>query len=158
MKIDCDRGLTLVELLMSLLIVGLIFVSLITASLGIKVTNVMAKHRVQAIEVARGQVELLKATAFSAIVDSVAIVAYDAGPDGIWSTTDDAKGTLAVAVADLGDFDGDGNTSETAVDVNGDTVNDTAAAKPVRVTFTWTESVVGLSRNVTVTIDTLIAA
>lgn len=143
---------------MSFLIVGLFFVSLITAFMAVKLTNVMAKHRVQAIQVARGQVELLKATAFAAITNSVAVAAYDAGPDGIWSTADDFTGTLTVTVADLADFDGDGNTAETAVDINGDNINDPTAARPVRVTFTWAESVVGLTRNMTVTIDTLIAA
>lgn len=126
--------------------------------MAVKLTNVMAKHRVQAIQVARGQVELLKATAFAAIANSVSVVAYDAGPDGIWGNADDFTGTLTVTVADLADFDADGNTAETAVDVNGDNVNDATAARPVRVTFTWAESVVGITRNMTVTIDTLIAA
>ncbi|MCG3177095.1 MAG: hypothetical protein MOGMAGMI_02061 [Candidatus Omnitrophica bacterium] len=143
---------------MSFLIVGLFFVSLITAFMAVKMTNTMAKHRVQAIQVARGQVELLKATAFGAIANAVNVAAYDAGPDGIWGNADDFTGTLTVTVRDVADFDGDGNTAETAVDIDGDNVNDATAALPVRVTFTWAESVLGLTRNMTVTIDTLIAA
>ncbi len=158
-------GFTLIEALVAMGAIGVLCGSLTLAYLGVKSIQRMTLHRFQALQLARSQMELLKATPFVNIVNSTQNnMSFDAGPDGNYGTTDDLKGTLTVQVQDWLDMDNDCASNsvncrtETSIDIDGDGVNDPAAAKPVRVLFTWTEKLLGQSRTMTVFMDSLIAA
>ncbi|MGH7198096.1 MAG: prepilin-type N-terminal cleavage/methylation domain-containing protein [Candidatus Omnitrophota bacterium] len=153
-----SRGMTLVEVLVALVLTLILFSSLLASILTIRSLSALTRHKMQATQVVRGQMEALKITAFDDIDDSSVAAPYDAGEDGVFGTADDLQGTLSVTVQDFLDMDGDGDAAETAIDLDGDAVNDTAFAKPVRVTFTWTQFVVGQSQVYSVSADTLIAA
>ena len=154
-----NSGFTLVEVMVTtgvsvLLLTG--FLGSVTVS---KSLNALSRHQMQALQVVKSQMELLKATAFSNIADSSAAnTTYDAGVDGTFGTADDLTGTLTVTRGDFLDMDADGNTAETAIDINGDGTNDTAYAVPVRVAFTWTQNIIGTSKSFTVSADTLLSA
>ena len=152
-------GFTLVEVLVAVGIAVALFASLAAAFLSVKSIAISSRHRIQALQVVRGQLELLKGTSFTLIANGVQNnVVYDAGPDGLFGTADDLKGTLTTTVQDFLDMDGDGNATETSIDISGDGVNDPNSAKPVRVSFTWTERALGQNKTCTVFADTLIAA
>ena len=159
MRLNRKERFTLLELMVALGISVTLVASLVLAFLGMKMTSAMARHRMQAMQMVRGQVEFLKATAFANLANSTTNnVAYDAGADGVFGTADDLKGTLTVTLRDFLDMDTDGDTNETSVDINGDGVNDSTYARPVRVSFSWTQYVFGASKTFTVFVDTLIAA
>jgi hypothetical protein len=124
--------------------------------LAVKSINTMARHKIQAVQVVRGQIENLKAGSFANVVNSNSQASYDAGADGAFGTADDMQGTLTTSVRDWVDFDADGNDAETQISVDGPGPNETNAA-PVRVSFAWNEYVIGQSRNMTVSVDTIIA-
>ena len=151
-----EKGFTLVEAVIALAVAVVLFGSLVLTFVAVKSMNKMARHHIQAMQVVRGQIDQLKVIPLSQVLDSTTTVSYDAGPDGIFNTADDVKGTLTVKVQDFLDMDSDNNTTETLIDVDGDGVND-ATAKPVRVTFTWSEYVLGRQKNFSVFADTLIA-
>lgn len=153
-----ETGFTFVEVCFALAIATGLAASLVSIFLGVKSVTMLARHEIEASEVMRGQVETLKATAFGAIINSTQTASYDAGPDGIFGTVDDMRGTLTVTVQDFLDMDGDGNTTETAIDVDGDTINDPSAAVPVRVSFSWREHLLGFTKTFSVFADTLIAS
>ncbi len=167
MKLRKINGVTLVELMVAFAICAVIFSAILAAFLTVKSVNTFMRHKTQAMEIARSRVERLKRTSFDCIPDDVncanvttvsSTVSYDAGKDGSFGTTDDMTGTLTTDLKDGLDMDNDGNTTETAIDVNGDGVNDPADAKPIRVTFTWTEKLYGQTKTFSVFIDTLISA
>lgn len=166
------KGFTLVEVMIAMACSVTLFAGLVTAFLSVKATNMFARHHIQAMQVIRGRIELLKVTPFAAIVTSPpAVVPFDAGPDGIfWNgigADDDLKGTVTVTVGDFLDMDNDGKTlnngptfdpAETSIDIDGDGANDPLFAKPIRVEFTWNERVLGQNRICTASADTLIAS
>lgn len=156
MTITSKKGYTLVEVMVALGITVVLFGSMVMTFLTVKSINIMARHKIQAVQAVRGQIENLKAGAFGNIANSTQVASYDAGADGVFGTGDDMQGTLTTSVQDSVDFDNDGNTAETQIDVDGQGGNDTTAA-PVRVSFTWNEYVIGQSRNLTVSADTIIA-
>ena len=156
MKVRSNKGYTLIEVMMAFGITMVLFGSLVVTFLAVKSINTMARHKIQALQVVRGQVENLKAGAFAAVVNSTTNASYDAGTDGVYGNADDMQGTLTTTVQDLMDFDGDGNTAETQINVDNTGGNDSNAA-PVRISFTWNEWVIGQSRNMTVSVDTIIA-
>lgn len=156
MQIRSKKGYTLVEVLMALTITMVLFGSMIMTFLAVKSINTMSRHKIQAVQMVRGQIENLKAGPFMNIANSTAAASYDAGKDGVYGNGDDLQGTLATSVRDWIDFDADGNNAETQIDVDNSGVNDANAA-PVRVSFTWNEWVIGQSRNMTVSADTIIA-
>ena len=149
--------MTLVEEMVALLLTLLLFSSLLGAILTFRSLSTLTRHKMQAVQVVRGKMEELKVTGFDNIVNSSAAAAYDAGEDGLFGTADDLFGTLSVTVQDFLDMDGDNDKNETAIDLDGDVVNDEAFAKPVRVTFTWTQYVLGQGKTYSVSADTLIA-
>jgi type II secretory pathway pseudopilin PulG len=159
------RGASLVEVLVASGIALIVFASILSTVMGISAMTVLAKHYTQAMHVVRGEAEELKGVAFDDIVDSVSQVSYDAGPDNVFGTLDDLTGTLQVAVRDALDMDGDNNTVEATIDVNGDGVNDCLDfpactdpySKPVRITFTWNERLWSINKNLTVSLDTLVS-
>src|SRR3989338_7487888 len=153
-----SEGFTFVEIMISLAICVTVFAALSSAFLAIQSLNAVSRHHVQAAEVVRGEIEILKGTPFGGILDSSDTVPYDAGVDGIFGTGDDLSGTMAVTRGDFLDMDNDGNTAETSVDIDGGGTNDTSAAVPIRVTFTWTQWVLGQTKSYTVATDTMIAA
>jgi type II secretory pathway pseudopilin PulG len=152
-----EKGYTLVEVLVCVALAVLLIGSSMAAFYGTSLLAQTAKHRIEALQIVRGQLEELKVTDFDLIVNSTATVSYDPGPDGVFGNADDEQGTLTVSVADWLDMDSDGNTTETSVDINGGG-NDPTAAKPVRVTFTWAEFMIGQTRDQSVFLDTLIAS
>ncbi len=151
------KGFTLVEVMMAIVISVTMFGSMMAAFLAVKSINMMARHKIQAVQVVRGQIENLKAAQFSTVANGVQTVSYDAGPNGTFGNADDMQGTLTTTVQDFMDFDGDGNKTETQINVDGIGGND-AVAVPVRVSFAWKEYVLGQSRNMSVFADTIIAS
>ena len=156
MRIRSKKGYTLVEVLVALGITVTLFGSMAVTFVTVKSINVLARHKIQAIQLIRGQVENLKAGAFASIANATSTVSYDAGADGTYGNSDDMQGTLTTSVQDWQDFDGDGNTAETAINVDNSGGNETNAV-PVRVSFVWREYVIGQARNITVSADTIIA-
>ncbi len=156
MKIRSQKGYTLVEVLIGLAISFTLFGSMAVTFLAVKSINVMARHKIQVVQLGRGQIENLKAGAFTSIANATSTVAYDAGPDGTFGNADDMQGTLTTSVRDWMDFDGDGNSAETAISVDGAGANETNAV-PLRVSFGWNEYVIGSTRAMTVSADTIIA-
>lgn len=156
MKIKSQQGVTLVEVMLGMTILVTLFGSMVAAYVAVKSLNMMARHKMQAIQVVRGQIETLKARPFANIANATSTVAYDAGADHAYGTADDLTGTVTVAVQDALDMDNDNNTAESQINVDGSGGNDAVAA-PVRVTFTWNEWVVGQRRTLSVRADTLIA-
>ena len=157
MRLRTRNGFTLVEVMMALGITVTLFGSMIAAYTAVKSVNMMARHKMQAIQAVRAQIENLKASQFSAIANSTSNVAYDAGKNGTFGNSDDLTGTLTTTVRDYVDFDGDGNMSETQINVDASGGNDSVAL-PIRVQFAWTEWVVGQSKNMTVSADTIIGS
>ena len=151
------KGMTLVEVMMALMISVALFGSMAAAFLAVKSINMMARHKMQAVQVVRGQIENMKATQFANIANSVQQSSLDAGRDGTFGNADDIQGTLTTTVRDFMDFDNDNNTVETAINLDNAGGND-AGAVPVRVSFAWTEHVLGQSKNMSVLADTIIAS
>lgn len=165
-KLRSNRGMSLLEVLIASMIALIVFSSVLSTIMGITAMTAMAQHYTQVTHIVRGHAEELKGTAFAQIVNrTTAGVSYDAGPDNIFGNLDDFTGTLNVAVRDALDMDGDNNTAEATIDIDGDGVNDCIDfpactdpyVKPVRITFTWNQKLWSLSKNMSVTIDTLIA-
>ncbi len=157
LKLNKNSGFTLIEVLVGCGVLVLLMSSLAELFVGIKSTGAVNKGQLQAMEVVRGEVEALKDTAFGTVANSAAVVTYDAGADGVFGTADDLTGNLTVTQGDFADMDNDGNTAETAIDVNGDLVNDATRTKPLRVSFTWTRRVHGQNKNFSYFVDVLIA-
>ena len=151
-----EKGFTMVEVLICAGFAVLLIGSSMAAFLGAGVTGSMAKHRMEALQVVRGKMEETKITLLASIVDSTSTVSYDPGPDGAFGNGDDLQGTLGVSVRDWLDMDADGNTTETSIDINGGG-NDPSVVKPVRVTFTWQEYILGMTKSLSVSVDTLVA-
>ena len=160
-----EKGLTLVEVVIALGLSVVVFSASIWAAMAVRQTRYMTRHHIQAMNVARSEVERLKGIPFASIgnedgdndnVDA-GPATYDAGPDGQFGTGDDLDGTLTVAVRDFLDMDGDDDTDEIWIDIDNNGVND-QVAKPVRVTFEWTEHMIGPDQDFAVTIDTLIGS
>lgn len=169
MKGRGEGGFTLVELMTTFSVSAIVFAAILGAFLTVKSVNNTARHRMQAMEIVRSRVEQLKRTTLNCIPDEShcddltvvtvsSTVSYDAGADGTFGTSDDLQGTLTTALQDGMDMDNDGNSTETAVDVNSDGTNDIADAKPVRVTFSWSQKVYGQTKTYSVFVDTLISA
>ncbi len=151
-----EKGLTLVEAMVGVVLAAILFGSLLMSALAVRSVRSLTQHHIQAMNVARGVVERLKGSAYAAVLNDSWNEAYDAGPDGLFGTGDDRMGTVTVTVKDFLDMDHDGNVNETLIDVTGDLAND--AAKPVRVTYQWTERLRGQDSNYSVRIDTLITS
>ena len=156
MRLRRKKGYTLVEVMVAMAISVTLFASMIVAFLMVMSMNMMVRHKIQAIQVVRGQLENLKAGAFDAIVDSASVASYDAGADGVYGTNDDMLGTLTTSVHDAMDFDGDGNVAEQFISVDGDGTNETNA-RPVRVSLAWTQRTLGVDRVMSVFLDTIIS-
>jgi Tfp pilus assembly protein PilV len=150
------RGFTLIEQLVAVAVTVSVFASLLAVMIAIKQVGLTNRHHVQAIQVVRGEVELIKGTEFDDIEAVTKQVSYDAGADNIFGTDDDFKGTMVVELKDALDMDGDGDTQESSIDINGDSQND-SVVKPIRVSFSWTNTLLSIQKTRTVYIDTLIA-
>ena len=166
-----QKGFTLVEVMMAIAISVSLFGSMAAAFLAVKSVNMMARHKIQAVQVVRGQIENLKSTTFASIAGGAQLSSLDAGPDGQFCCpagqtcvagqaacpSDDIQGTVTTTVQDQMDFDNDGNTTETLINVDGSGGNDSVAV-PVRVSIAWTEHVLGTTKNMSVFADTIIAS
>lgn len=160
-----NRGIGLVEVLVAAGISLIVFASILSTIMGISAITFLSRQHTQAMHVVRGEVEELRGIEFDQIVNDNRQVAYDAGPDNLFGTGDDLTGTLTVEVRDALDLDGDNNTVENTIDVDGDGVNDCLDfpacadpyAKPVRVTFAWNARLWTINKNMAASVDTLIA-
>jgi type II secretory pathway pseudopilin PulG len=163
--LSSEDGLTLVEVLIGLLISVFMFGSVIGSLMALRQSRMVTRHTIQALNTVRSEVERLRGLAFDTIGnedgdgDNVDVyeASYDAGPDLAFDTADDFTGTVTVTVRDFLDMDGDGDADEAWIDIDDDGANDTVA-KPVRVTFQWTEHLLGPDRAFTLSVDTLIAS
>lgn len=145
----------MVEVVISMLVSIFLFLAMFAGLLAIKSLSNFAERRTQAFGVVRGQIERLKGTPFDAIATVGPLDrAYDAGEDGVFGTGDDLTGSLSVLVQDFMDFDDDGDTDETGINIDN---NGGVMARPVRVTFTWNQRLLGQVVPMTVSLDTLIS-
>lgn len=161
------KGFSLVEVLMAIAISVTLFGSMVAAFVAVKSVNMMARHKIQAVQVVRGQIENMKSTPFSTLLalpnsTQVPFTTYDTnpGPDGVNGNADDInmQGTMTTTIQDFMDFDGDGNTTETRINVDNIGGNDDLVAVPVRVSLAWTEYMVGQTKNMSVSVDTIITS
>lgn len=121
------RGFTLVEMVVSILILGIVAGAMIGTFMISKVSVVKAKYYIEVMNLLRGEIENLKNTPY---VDIQSVAAQDI------TIEDNLVGQILVEVKDKDDFDGDGDTTEGAIDVDGDGTND--SCKPIYVTISWT--------------------
>jgi hypothetical protein len=153
------NGFTIAEVLIALFLSVFFFSSLVIAFTSVNSLNSQVRHRMQAVQVVRGEMEKTKATAFNALTNTSRVASYEAGPDGVFNTADDLQGILQVEIKDYLDMDGDTvTTMESSIDVTGDGNNDPTEAKPVRVKFTWSQYVLGQTKTYSVFADTLISS
>jgi type II secretory pathway pseudopilin PulG len=95
-----DGALTLVEALISVIILNLFLATVLGAFVFGKLSATTAKHRIEAFNVLRQKAEELKNTAYTSISNSTTQVTIDVGKDLVKGTADDLKGTLAVTTTD----------------------------------------------------------
>ncbi len=93
-----ERGLTLVESMMGLLIAATLFSSLLLAALTVRSVTSMNRHYIQAVNVTRGALERTLGQGYGGAVNSTWVQAYDAGKDGVFGNADDLTGTVTVMV------------------------------------------------------------
>jgi type II secretory pathway pseudopilin PulG len=149
-------GFTLVESVISVLIIGIVLVALLTSFVMGKMGAMRARHQSQVMNVLRQQAETIVNQAYALVASQAAqSVTIDPGEDLTYGTADDFQGSLTVQVQDLNDLDGDGDTTENEIDVNGDGIND--LCKPVTFTLTWTDYSFGGNQTVVQTIQTLVS-
>ncbi len=152
------------EVMVGSAIAMFVFTSFMLGLIAIDLNTMISKSKVQALYTIKGAIETLHGMQFDVIADSQTNAAYDAGPDNAFGTADDEMGVLTVTVADVADFDGDTLTNETAIDVDGDGINDCVDvgclepyAKPVNVSFQWSIAIWGVDRNFNLSLNTLIS-
>ena len=151
-----DKGFSLTEVLVAVLLLALTLGALLTSFLMGRVGAYRARYQAQGVNLVQAKMEELSAGTYDAVQDAGPVeVVVDPGLDLEWGTEDDLAGELRVEVGDAQDLDGDGDTSEEEIDVDGDGEND--ACKPVHVSLTWECLSFGGDRVVTVYLDTLIA-
>ena len=132
-----SKGITLVEALVSILILGITLVAMLGTFIMGRISATKAKYYIEAVNLLRAEMEEVRNTAYGSVVSGAAqSVSIDIGPDLARDTTDDLMGTIQVEVRDKNDLDGDNDTTETEIDIDGDAVND--PCKPVYVTISWT--------------------
>ena len=150
------RGITLTEAVVSVLILGIAIGAMVGVFMISKVSIIKAKHYIGVTNLLQYEMEELK----DAVYDNVASAAsqditIDIGPDLTAGTSDDLTGQITVEVRDKEDLDGDTDTLETTIDVDGDGEND--ACKPVYVTISWTSPGWGGGSSVSEGLATLIS-
>jgi type II secretory pathway pseudopilin PulG len=148
-------GLTLVEAVVSMLILGIAVGAMLGVLMIGEVSTVKAKHHIEAMNLLRLKMEELKNTRYDDIASVTAQnISIDIGQDLIRGTSDDLWGIILVEARDKNDIDGDGNTTEAEIDSNGDGIND--SCKPIYATISWTYPSWGGSSNVSEELVTLI--
>lgn len=165
-----EEGFTLLEVLVAAGLSVIVFSSVLAAFLSVNALKTLARHNLQVTQVVRGEIERLKGIPFANIVgETTTDVSFDSGADHDFTTTNDnLSGEMAVEVKDYLDMDSngvqatctdtdqDGDTDTNCFDLDGDGTYD-AGIKPVRVTFTWSETFFGNTKDYSVFVDTLIA-
>ena len=150
------KGFTLTEVIVALLLLTMATGGTLTAFLMGRVSSYHARYHAQAMNLLQAKVEELAAGSYKDVKDEGPLPAIiDPGLDLESGTKDDLLGSLWVQVNDRNDFDGDGNTAEQEIDLDGDGVND--PCKPVRVSLTWTSLSYGGDTPQIVSLETLIA-
>ena len=132
------RGFTLVEAVVSILILGIIAVTMIGVFMIARVSIVKAKYYIQVMNLLRLEMENQKNKVYGEIISAEA---EDITIDS--STTNGLVGEILVVVGD-------------EIDIDGDTIND--PCKPVYVTISWTSPKLGVgSSSVSEELVTLIS-
>ena len=134
------RGLTLVEMVISVLILGVVVGAMLGAFMTSRLGMFKAKFYMQAMNLLRYEMEELKNTPYGDISDSKYDTTIDTGSDPD-STADDLIGEVIVEVGDKEDLDGDEDTSEEEINIDNSGGND--LCKPVYVTISWTIPLLG---------------
>jgi len=148
-------GLTLVEALVSMLILGITVGAMLGVLMIGEVSAVKAKHNIEAMNLLRQKMEELKNTSYDDIKTvSAQNISIDIGQDLVRETSDDLWGVILVEVRDKNDIDGDSDTTEAEIDINGDGIND--SCKPIYITISWTYPSWGGHSNVSEELVTLI--
>ena len=150
-----ERGFTLIEVLFSSIVLAAVLSAMVGTFVLGRFSAAKARHHAQAMNLLREKVEELTSLPYANVVDEgpTAII-LDSGLD-VGSAVDDIMGTLQVQVEDSLDLDGDADTVEEQIDVNGDGLND--LCKPVTVTMVWQENSLGGAQNVTEILRTFIS-
>lgn len=100
-KFRRKNGMTFVETLLSIFILGVGLSAVLTTFVVGKMSIARAKHRIEARNILRAKMETLKNTAYKDIVSSGPDnVIIDAGPDLAEGTSDDLTGSETIAVID----------------------------------------------------------
>ena len=95
------KGLTLVEMVISALILGMTLGAMLGTFIIARIGATKAKHRIEVMNLLRGKIEELKDTDYDDIVDEgTEPVSIDIGPDGVRDTDDDLVGEQSVSVED----------------------------------------------------------
>ena len=150
------RGFTLVEMVVSILILGIVAVTMVGVFMIARVSIVKVKHYMQVMNLLRLGMENQKNKVYGDIASvSAQPITIDIGNDA-GSTSDDLVGQILVVVGDRDDLDGDGITAEAEIDIDGDSTND--SCKPIYVTISWTSHTLGVgSSSVSEELATLIS-
>ena len=100
-QLRLKNGFSLVEMLVSISLFALVWISLVGSILVGKASEVKSKHRMQATYASQRQIEALRKRTFSAIANEVGATTIDTrGTDG---TADDLMGTQTTTVTWPGD-------------------------------------------------------
>jgi prepilin-type N-terminal cleavage/methylation domain-containing protein len=156
-KTSASRGgFTLAEVIIALLLLSLTAGGTLSAFLMGRISSYHSRYHVQAMNLLQAKVEELSGGKYEDVRDQGPLPAIiDAGSDLEWGTADDLLGTLWVEVNDSRDLDGDGDTGEEEIDLDGDGIND--SCKPVRVSLTWTCLSYGGDTPMMVSLETFIS-
>lgn len=100
-KFRRKNGMTLVETLLSIFILGIGLSAVLTTFVVGKMSVARAKHRIEVRNILRARMETLKNTTYKDIVSSGPDnVIIDPGPDLIEATSDDLTGSETITVID----------------------------------------------------------
>lgn len=157
-----EKGFTLIEAVISILILGIVVGSMLGVFMVSKVSITNAKYYIEAMNLLRHKMEKLKDTPYGNIASAEAQdISIDIGPDLVRGTDptdpddDDLWGTILVEVKDKEDLDEDNDDTETTIDVDGDEIDD--PCKPIYVTISWTNPTWGGGTSVSEELATLIS-
>jgi len=149
-------GFTLIEVAIAVVLLALIIGGMLTCFVMGRISTFQSRYRLQAMSLVRAKAEQLLADEYDDVQSEGPIdLVLDPGQDGQWGTDDDMNGTMWVDVADLLDLDGDNDTAEPEIDVNGDGQND--QCKAVSIRMDWTCPIYGSAKAMSTSMNTLIA-
>ena len=133
-KRDCGKnGLTIVEALLSIIILTVVLCGVLTAFIVGKEGVLRVRHRIAVKNVLRARMETLKNAAYDSIVSAGPVtVTMDIGPDLTQGTVDDLEGSRTITVIDRDGY------------------------KEISLTLSWTEGRPGSGITVSETVVTFV--